>query len=74
MPRNSPIPAVIATRIECGIPLTIILRMPNKLTSKNRQPEMNTAPSAACHAKPMPLTTAYAKYAFSPMPGAIAIG
>jgi hypothetical protein len=50
-------PAVMATRSACGMPLTIISRTRNSVTSKNRQPEMKTAPSAACHGKPMPLTT-----------------
>jgi hypothetical protein len=48
----------MAVRSECGMPLTIISRRPNTLTSTNRQPEMKTAPSAVCHGTPMPSTTA----------------
>ncbi|EDS88105.1 hypothetical protein BURPSS13_C0066 [Burkholderia pseudomallei S13] len=61
MPRKRPMPAVIAMRSDFGIPLTITSRTRNSVTSRNRHPEMNTAPSAACHVKPMPLTTVYAK-------------
>ncbi|MNN99526.1 hypothetical protein D3C81_2191910 [compost metagenome] len=55
--RNKPMPAVIATRMECGMPLTIISRTRNSVTSRNRQPEIKTAPSAASQGKPMPFTT-----------------
>ena len=56
--RNRPMPTVMAVRSECGMPLTIISRNPSTLTSTNRQPEMNTAPSADCHGTPIPSTTA----------------
>jgi len=42
----SPMPPVIAMRIECGIPLTIISRTLKSVTARNRHPDMNTAPSA----------------------------
>ena len=41
--------AVIAVRSECGMPRMMISRKPVKVTSRNRQPETNTAPSATCH-------------------------
>ena len=61
MARNRPMPAEIDSLSECGIALTIHSRMRNRLIRMNRQPEMNTAPSAACQLKPMPCTTAKAK-------------
>jgi hypothetical protein len=59
--RNRPMPTVIAVRSERGMPATIMLRRPSTVTRMNRQPEMNTAPSAAGQAMPMPSTTANAK-------------
>ena len=56
--RNMPRPTVMATRIERGMPSTIMPRRPSSETRMNRQPEMNTAPSAAGQAMPMPSTTA----------------
>ncbi len=55
--KNMPMPTVMAVRIDAGMPLTIISRSLNTLTRINRQPEMNTAPSATSHDRPMPLTT-----------------
>ena len=46
--RNKPIPTVMATRMDCGMPLMICSRIRNTVTSKNKQPETNTAPNAAC--------------------------
>ena len=42
-------PAEIEYFSEVGIALTIHSRTLNRLSSTNRQPEMNTAPSAVCH-------------------------
>ena len=42
-------PTAIARRNECGMPRMISSRSPVTVTSRNRQPEMNTAPSAVCH-------------------------
>lgn len=47
MARKRPMPPVMATRIECGMPLTISSRMRKRVTARNRHPEMKTAPSAA---------------------------
>ncbi|MNI55010.1 hypothetical protein D3C73_1099360 [compost metagenome] len=44
--RNSPMPAAIALRRECGMPLTSHTRMPDIVNIKKITPEMNTAPSA----------------------------
>ena len=55
--RNRPMPTVIAMRMDCGMPLMISSRRPNSVTSRNRQPETKTAPSAACQVKPMCSTT-----------------
>ena len=54
-------PAEMANLSERGMALTIASRTLNRLTRMNSRPEMNTAPSAACQVKPMPLTTAKAK-------------
>ena len=54
---NSPIPTVIATFIEAGIPTTIICRIDVSVKTRNTRPEMNTAPSAVCHDTPIPRTT-----------------
>ena len=56
--RNRPMPTVMALRSDCGMPSMMCLRMPNSVTTRNKQPEMNTAPSAACQVKPMCSTTA----------------
>ena len=49
-------------------------RKPVKERATKINPETNTPESAACHEIPIPRTTEKAKNAFSPMPGAIAIG
>ena len=49
-------------------------RIPTSVRIRKATPERKTAPSAVSHGTPMPLTTVYVKYAFSPMPGASAIG
>ena len=55
--RNRPMPTVIASRSDCGMPLMICSRIRSTVTSMNRQPEMKTAPSAACQVKPIAPTT-----------------
>ena len=47
--KNSPMPTVMALRSDCGMPRMMSPRRPKIVTAMNRQPEMNTAPSAACH-------------------------
>ena len=74
MPRNIPMPAAIALRIECGMPATSQRRTPVTVRIRKMQPEMKTAPSACCQVNPSAPTTVKAKKALSPMPGAIAIG
>src|SRR5258708_39582872 len=49
-------------------------RTPISVRMRNVIPERNTAPSAACHGTPIPLTTEYVKYALRPIPGASAMG
>lgn len=46
MARNSPMPAAMALRSECGMPLISQTRMPEKVRNRKITPEMNTAPSA----------------------------
>ncbi len=46
MARNSPMPAAMALRSECGMPLTSHTRMPEIVRNRKITPEMNTAPSA----------------------------
>jgi len=46
MARNSPMPAAMALRSECGMPLTSQTRMPDIVRNRKMMPEMNTAPSA----------------------------
>ena len=48
MPRNMPIPAATALRIECGMPSTSQRRTPVTVRIRKMMPEMNTAPSACC--------------------------
>ena len=48
MARNRPMPAEMANLSERGMALTMASRSLNRLTRMNRQPEMNTAPSAIC--------------------------
>jgi hypothetical protein len=67
-------PATTALRIEAGMPSMIQRRTPVAESSRNTQPEMNTAPSACCQVNPIEPTTVKAKKAFRPMPGAIAMG
>jgi hypothetical protein len=55
--RNRPMPTAIALRSDCGMPRMMSSRKPVKVTTRNRQPEMKTAPSATCQVKPMPSTT-----------------
>ena len=55
--RNRPIPAVMAMRMERGIPSTMIARSPVSVTMRKQRPDMNTAPRAAGQAKPRPCTT-----------------
>ena len=74
MPRNMPIPAATALRIECGIPATSQRLTPVTVRIRKMQPEMKTAPKACCQLKPIAPTTPKAKKAFKPIPGAMAIG
>ena len=67
-------PTAVAAYSGRGIDSTIHRRTPTAVSSRNSTPDRNTAPSAVCHSTPMPFTTPYVKYAFSPIPGAIAIG
>ena len=47
--RNMPMPTTMAVRMDCGMPRTISSRSPSSVMARNKQPEMNTAPSAVCH-------------------------
>ena len=52
---NRPIPTVIATFIEAGIPTTIICRIDVSVKTRNTRPEMNTAPNAVARIRPYDL-------------------
>lgn len=67
-------PADIASFSERGMALMMYSRTGSTLRIRNSTPDRNTAPSAVSQAYPMPRTTPYVKYAFSPMPGARAMG
>ena len=71
---KSPTPAATAEYSSNGMVEMISWRTPRSVSTKKATPEMKTAPSAACQGTPIPLTTEYVKYAFSPMPGASAMG
>src|SRR5215471_15392926 len=71
---NRPTPAATAAYNSNGIAERMSWRTPSSVSNRNATPDRNTAPSATCHGTPMPLTTAYVKYALSPMPGASAMG
>ena len=74
MPRNRPTPAEMANFRFRGIELMMYSRMRNTEIRKKITPEQNTAASACCQVYFMVSTTVKAKKAFSPMPGASAIG
>ena len=57
IPRNSPIPAAMASFSPCGIASMIQRRTGSTLRIRNSTPETNTVPSATSHEWPMPSTT-----------------
>ncbi len=71
---NSPMPAPTAILSWWGIALMIAPRTPVNASSRNSTPDTKVAASAVSHGMPNPSTTVKAKKAFSPMPGAWAIG
>ena len=58
---KSPTPAATAACSSNGMAERMIWRTPSSVSRKKASPETNTAPSAACHGMPMPLTTEYVK-------------
>ena len=48
MAKKSPIPAEVPARKVCGMPVMSSERSPSAEMSRKRQPDRNTAPSAAC--------------------------
>ncbi len=71
---NRPMPALTASFSGIGIELMIASRTPVTASSRNTSPDTNVAASAVSHGTPSPITTENAKKAFSPMPGAWAMG
>ena len=71
---NSPIPTLTAAFKFCGIALKIASRTFVADKRIKMIPSANTAVSAYSQLYPIPNTTVYAKYAFSPIPGASANG
>ena len=71
---KNPIPTDTAFFKFVGMELKIASRMLNKESRIKITPSTKTAANAACHGYPIPSTTVYAKYAFSPIPGANANG
>ena len=55
--RNSPIPADMAIFCDLGMESIIHCRAWDRVSSRNRTPAKNTAPSAVCQGSPMPITT-----------------
>jgi hypothetical protein len=74
MPRNKPTPADIASFMFRGIELMMYSRIRKIEIRKKITPEQNTAASACCQVYFIVNTTVKATKAFSPMPGASAIG
>ena len=71
---NRPIPTLTADFKFSGIALKIASRTFVTDNTMNTRPSTKTAASAICQLYPIPITTVYAKYAFSPIPGASANG
>ena len=71
---NSPTPAVTAFLRSFGIQFIICSLKLVTVKIINNTPSINTPKSAICHVYPICKTTVYAKNAFSPIPGARAIG
>ncbi len=70
---NKPIPTAMADMMESGMASTNLLRIPNSVRIRKNNPEINTAPRAVCQSI-FPEMSRVAKKAFSPIPGAIAMG
>ena len=71
---KSPMPAEMPIFSDLGIELTTSSRTFVSVSTMNITPSMKTAASATCHGSFIPMTTAKAKKALSPMPGASANG
>src|SRR5699024_308990 len=71
---KNPIPALTAIFISIGIELITYSRKPVKVRMTKITPENRTPVSAVCHGISIVNTTVNAKNAFSPIPGASAIG
>ena len=71
---NRPIPAVEAVVIGAGIAFASFSLNPKAARIKKNMPDKNTTPRASCQDTPFPITRVKVKNAFSPIPGAIAIG
>ena len=71
---KNPIPTDTAFFRFIGIELKIASLTLNTDSTMKIRPSTNTAARAACHGYPIPMTTVYAKYALSPIPGARANG
>ena len=65
-----PIPTETACLRFIGIALKIASRTFVRESTMKISPSTQTAASASCHVNPIPITTVYVKYAFSPIPGA----
>ena len=71
---NIPIPAAVECFKQFGIPLTICSRTRVMVSRTNNTPDKKTTPRAVRQGIPMPRHTEYVKYAFSDIPGAMAMG
>ena len=71
---KSPIPVEMPIFRDFGKPFTIVSLTFVRVSRMNMTPSINIAARATCHEIPIPRTTPKAKKAFSPMPGARAIG
>src|SRR5699024_3866325 len=68
------IQTLTAIFISIGMGLILYSRSPVNVSSTNITPEKRTPVKAVCHGIPIVSTTVKAKNAFSPMPGAKAMG
>jgi len=69
-----PIPTAMEDFNTFGMASIIFPRIPVTVKTKNKTPDIKTAPSAVCHDNPCPNTTEYVKNAFKPIPGPVTIG
>ena len=74
MAMNSPIPAVMDSFMDSGMPHIILFLRPDTVIAKNSAPDTKTMASPCSNVNPIPRQTGYARNALTPIPGARATG